>query len=116
MADVEKTGCLYVGEGVTLKGNFNVPDIATISGTIEGDLVAKQVLIESGGVVRGKLSAEMVDLRGEVVEHLTATRSLIIRSSGKAGGSIHYAEIEIEKGGSLHGDLHIIPGQGNHQS
>jgi len=24
------------------------------------------------------------------------------------GGSVHYAEIEIEKGGSLHGDLHLI--------
>jgi cytoskeletal protein CcmA (bactofilin family) len=43
-----------------------------------------------------------------VAEQLTASRSLIIRSSGKVGGSVHYAEIEIEKGGSLHGDLHLI--------
>jgi cytoskeletal protein CcmA (bactofilin family) len=54
------------------------------------------------------VTAESVDIRGEVAEQLTASRSLIIRSSGKVGGSVHYAEIEIEKGGSLHGDLHLI--------
>ena len=38
MSSDNQNGCLTVGEGVTLKGNFVVPDIASISGTIEGDL------------------------------------------------------------------------------
>ena len=85
-----------------------MPDIASVSGVVEGDLSAKQVIVESTGLIRGKVTAESVDIRGEVAEQLTASRSLIIRSSGKVGGSVHYAEIEIEKGGSLHGDLHLI--------
>ncbi len=108
MPDTEKLGCLLVGEGVTLKGSFNVPDIASISGVIEGELIAKQVIIENKGIVKGKLVAESIDLRGEVLEELTATKSLIIRSCGKASGVIRYSEIEIEKGGSLHGELNLV--------
>ena len=107
MAESNQQGCLFVGEGVVLKGNFEVPDIASVSGTIEGELSAKQVIVESTGTIRGKVTGEMIDIRGEVVEYLASTQSLIIRSTGKVSGAIHYSEIEIEKGGHIHGDLHI---------
>jgi hypothetical protein len=93
---------------VVLKGNFEVPDIASISGVVEGELTAKQILIEATGVVNGRLSGETIDIRGEANEFVSSTRSLIIRSTGKVTGSINYSEIEIEKGGHLHGDLHNL--------
>jgi cytoskeletal protein CcmA (bactofilin family) len=108
MAEANQQGCLFVGEGVVLKGNFEVPDIASISGVVEGEITAKQIIIEATGVVRGKLSGESVDIRGEVNEYISSTRSLIIRSTGKVSGSINYSEIEIEKGGHLHGELHNL--------
>jgi cytoskeletal protein CcmA (bactofilin family) len=108
MAEANQQGCLFVGEGVVLKGNFEVPDIASISGVVEGEITAKQVIIEATGVVRGKLSGESVDIRGDVNEYISSTRSLIIRSTGKVSGSINYSEIEIEKGGHLHGELHNL--------
>lgn len=108
MAESNQQGCLFVGEGVVLKGNFIVPDIASISGTIEGELSAKQVIVEASGTIRGKVTGESIDVRGEVVEYLNSTNSLIIRSTGKVTGSIHYAEIEIEKGGHIFGDLHTV--------
>jgi len=108
MAEANQQGCLFVGEGVILKGNFEVPDIASISGIVEGELTAKQVIIEATGIVRGKLSGESIDIRGEVNEYISSTRSLIIRSTGKVSGSINYSEIEIEKGGHLHGELHNL--------
>jgi cytoskeletal protein CcmA (bactofilin family) len=108
MAENQQQGCLIVGEGVVLKGNFEVPEIASISGTVEGELTAKQIVIEHSGVVRGKVTGESVDVRGEIAEYLSSTRSLIIRSTGKVSGAIHYAELEIEKGGLLHGDLSIL--------
>lgn len=114
MAENNQQGCLFVGEGVTLKGSFEVPDIASISGCLEGELTAKQIIIEPSGSIRGKVTGEMVDIRGEITEHLTSTRSLIIRATGKVNGAIHYAEIEIEKGGHLHGDLHIIDSSQGH--
>jgi cytoskeletal protein CcmA (bactofilin family) len=97
-----------VGEGVVLKGSFTVPDIASISGKIEGELSAKRIVVEVTGTVSGRVSGEVIDVRGEVVEHLTASQALIIRATGKAHGAIHYSEIEIEKGGLIHGDLNIL--------
>jgi cytoskeletal protein CcmA (bactofilin family) len=108
MAESNQQGCLFVGEGVVLKGNFDIPDIASISGVIEGELTAKQVIVEASGVIRGKVTGESVDVRGEIAEHLTATRSLIIRPSGKVSGAISYTEIEIEKGGQIYGDLNLL--------
>jgi cytoskeletal protein CcmA (bactofilin family) len=108
LAENNQPGCLVVGEGVVLKGNFNVPGIATISGKIEGDLSAKQIVIELTGAVFGRVSGDVIDVRGEVLEFLTASQSLTIRATGKVHGAIHYSEIEIEKGGCIHGNLNFI--------
>ena len=51
MVDANQSGCLFVGEGVILKGNFAVPDIASVSGVVEGDLSAKQVIVEASGLI-----------------------------------------------------------------
>ena len=76
MADNNQNGCLTVGEGVKLTGNFVVPDIASISGTIEGELTAREILVGSTGILKGKVI-----------------------------GTVQYTEIEIEKGGDLQGNL-----------
>lgn len=105
MADNNQNGCLTVGEGVKLIGTFVVPDIASISGTIEGELTAREILVGSTGVLKGKVTAEVVDVRGEIHDNLSAKKSLFIRSTGKVIGTVQYAEIEIEKGGDLQGNL-----------
>ncbi len=100
-----------MGEGVVLNGTFVVPDIASISGSIEGEITARELIVASSGVIRGKVVADIIDLRGEIHDTLTAKKSLFIRSTGKALGSVQYAEIEIEKGGDLQGSLKKIDGE-----
>lgn len=105
MSNDNQNGCLTVGEGVSLKGNFVVPDIASISGTIEGDLTAREILVGPTGVLKGNISADIIDIRGEAHENLTAQKSLFIRATGKVTGSVVFSEIEVEKGGNLQGSL-----------
>ena len=107
MADSNQSGCLTVGEGVVLNGTF-VADVASVSGSIEGELTVRELIVSSTGVIKGKIIAEIIDLRGEIHDTLTAKKSLFIRSTGKALGSVQYAEIEIEKGGDLQGAMHKI--------
>ena len=116
MADSNQSGCLTVGEGVVLNGSFVVPDIASVSGSIEGEITARELIVASSGVIKGKVTAEIIDLRGEIHDTLTAKKSLFIRSTGKALGSVQYAEIEIEKGGDLQGALQKIDGDGGSSS
>ena len=85
MVEANQSGCLFVGEGVVLKGNFAVPDIASVSGVVEGDLSAKQVIVESTGLIRGKVTAESGDIRGEVAEQLTARDALTAHMRDELG-------------------------------
>lgn len=98
-------GLLVVGEGVTLKGTFVVPDKATVSGTVEGELTAREVNVLQTGVVRGKVSADVIDISGQVFDSLVSKRSLLVRATGLLTGTVKYAELEIEKGGRLEGQL-----------
>ena len=105
MAETNQDGCLVVGEGVTLSGNFVVPNSASISGIIDGDLTAREILVGSTGVLKGKVTGDTVDVRGEIHENVTSHKALFVRSTGKVNGTIQYNEIEIEKGGDLQGNL-----------
>jgi cytoskeletal protein CcmA (bactofilin family) len=103
-----ESGCFTVGEGVSVKGNFSVPERAVISGTLEGEITAREVWVGTSGKITGTVTAEVVDVRGEVNDSLTASTALILRASGRVKGAIRYAELEIEKGAQLRGTLTVI--------
>ncbi len=113
MAENNLAGCLTVGEGVVLNGTFVVPEIASISGSIDGEITARELIVASTGIIKGKVTADIIDLRGEIHDTLTARKSLFIRSTGKAVGNVQYAEIEMEKGGDLQGSLQKIDADGS---
>ncbi|MEY2790294.1 MAG: hypothetical protein RL295_458 [Pseudomonadota bacterium] len=94
-----------IGDGVVVKGAFTVPSKAVINGVIEGDLTAEEVLIGTTGRITGRVSAKMIDVRGQLHHTIVSEKSLIVRATGKIVGKIHYAEIEIEKGGEIEGAL-----------
>lgn len=104
----DEAGCFTVGSGVSIKGSFSVPDRAIINGTVEGEITAKQLLVGASGKITGKVTAEVVDVHGEVNDMLTASKALILRTTGRAKGSIEYAELEIEKGAQLRGSVTVI--------
>jgi cytoskeletal protein CcmA (bactofilin family) len=104
----EAEGCFTVGAGVSVKGTFSVPQRAIINGTVEGEITAKELLVGTSGKITGKVSAEIVDVHGEVNDTLNASKALILRASGRAQGAIGYAELEIEKGAQLRGTLTVI--------
>ena len=96
---------VVIGDGVIVKGVFFVPSKAVINGVIEGDITAEEVLIGTTGKITGRISAKVIDVRGQLHNTVISEKSLIIRSTGKITGKIHYVEIEIEKGGEVEGTL-----------
>jgi len=101
----ESLESVVIGDGVVVKGAFTVPAKAVINGVIEGDLTAEEVLIGPTGRITGRVSAKIIDVRGQLYKTIVSERSLIVRSTGKIVGKIHYSEIEIEKGGEIEGAL-----------
>jgi cytoskeletal protein CcmA (bactofilin family) len=96
---------VVIGDGVVVKGTFTVPAKAVVNGVIEGDLTAEEVLVGPTGKITGRVSAKVLDVRGELHNTIISEKSLIIRSTGKIAGKVQYVEIEIEKGGEVEGTL-----------
>ena len=101
----ESLESVVIGDGVVVKGSFTVPSKAIINGVIEGDLTAEEVLIGPTGRITGRVSAKVIDVRGQLHNTIISEKSLIVRATGKIAGKVQYAEIEIEKGGEIEGTL-----------
>jgi len=106
--DNNPKGSLFVGEGVVVKGTFEVPEMAVVAGLVEGELNTKEVLVDTTGIVNGRINAEVVEIRGEVTQGLHVTNHLNIKSSAKITGLTQYAEMSVEKGAKLSGELRVI--------
>ena len=105
MSEGTKDKSIFIGSGVVFKGSINAPNQAVISGTVEGELTAKDVLIGASGVVTGKTSADFIDVKGELNESITSKNVLIVRNTGKVSGDVTYGELEIERGGKVKGGM-----------
>jgi len=105
MSEGTKDKSIFIGNGVVFKGSINAPNQAIISGTVEGDVVAKDVVIGAAGVVSGRTEADFIDVKGELNEAVTSKNVLIVRSSGKVSGDVTYGELEIERGGKIKGSM-----------
>ena len=119
MTDNNPKGSLFVGEGVIVKGTFEVPEMAVVAGLVEGELNTKEVLVDTSGIVNGRINAEVVEIRGEVTQGLQVTNHLNVRSSAKITGLTQYAEMSVEKGAKLSGELRVIdssPNSGSYSS
>jgi cytoskeletal protein CcmA (bactofilin family) len=82
--------------------------MAVVAGLVEGELNTKEVLVDTSGIVNGRINAEVVEIRGEVTQGLHVTNHLNVRSSAKITGLTQYAEMSVEKGAKLSGELRVI--------
>jgi cytoskeletal protein CcmA (bactofilin family) len=93
--------------------------MAVVAGLVEGELNTKEVLVDTSGIVNGRINAEIVEIRGEVTQGLHVTNHLNVRSSAKITGLTQYAEMSVEKGAKLSGELRVIdasPSSGSYSS
>jgi len=103
--NVRQAGNLVVGEGVRLRGSFNVPNKTTVTGLIEGTLATTELLVGKEGRVQGEVNCKLADIAGNVENDLQVHIALTIRASAVITGNIFYQEITIEKGAKISGKL-----------
>lgn len=102
--------CAYFGEGVTFKGSISAPEKIVVHGTVEGDVVARDLLVGPSGTIKGNVKVDLADIQGKVLENVEAKVCLSLRKTGRIEGTASYGEIEIEKGGVLSGEVHALNG------
>ena len=103
--DIEKSGNILIGEGVTMTGSLSVPGKATINGWLKGELEADELVVGPEGNVVGKVVVRIADIHGSTHDSIEAKEHLIIRSTGQVHGSATYGKIEIARGGTIVGQV-----------
>jgi cytoskeletal protein CcmA (bactofilin family) len=99
-----ENSCAFFGEGVTFKGSITAPERIIVHGTVEGDLVARDLLVGPTGTIKGNVKVDQADIQGKVLQNIEARVCLSLRKTGRIEGSAVYGDIEIEKGGVLAGE------------
>lgn len=97
---------LYIGEGVTIRGEITVPDTLVVCGELEGDLSVGNLVVGETGTIKGKIIvAENAEISGRVFDKLDVKGLLILRSTSRVDGKVSYGLLQIEQGASIAGGL-----------
>ena len=115
-SDKGENSCAYFGEGVVFKGSITAPEKIVVHGSVEGEVVARELLVGPTGTITGKVSVDQADIQGKIFDRIEAKVCLSLRKTGRIEGSTIYGEIEIEKGGVLSGEVATIKGSENYRA
>lgn len=97
---------LTVGPGIKLAGEITACEKLLVEGQVEADLSGAKVLeIAEGGLFKGQATVDRAEVSGTFEGTLTVREHLSLRASGRISGEIRYAEIEVERGGRLSGQI-----------
>ena len=100
---------LVVGREICLSGEITACDTLVVQGRVEATLKqSHRVEISEHGCFKGKVDIAVAEIQGQFDGELIARERLIIRKTGRVTGKVSYAEIEIERGGKLAGDVKPI--------
>ena len=113
-ADTDRFGKrLIVGEGIRLSGEISSCDRLVVQGEVEVTLNDTLALeIAEGGRFTGGCEVEEADISGVYEGDLTVRKHLCVRGTGKLTGTIRYAQLELERGGQIAGNISVISADG----
>ncbi|MCS6799229.1 MAG: polymer-forming cytoskeletal protein [Myxococcota bacterium] len=94
--------------GVSLVGDVSGEEDLVVLGNIEGEVqLGGQLLVETGGSVRGNVRARVVTIRGTLVGDATATESFRVEEGGSMVGDVHAPRVRVARGARFRGHVHM---------
>src|SRR5919106_5324399 len=100
---------LIVGQGIRLSGEISSCDRLVVEGEVEVTLNDTLALeIASSGRFTGGCEVEKADISGVYEGDLTVRKHLCVRGTGKLTGTIRYAQLELERGGQIAGNISVV--------
>ncbi|HEY5208247.1 MAG TPA: polymer-forming cytoskeletal protein [Stellaceae bacterium] len=100
---------LTVGREISLQGDITHCDQLVVEGSVTANVTCQEVAIMESGVLKGVVEIGHVEVRGLFEGTLNVTGRLLIRSTGRVVGKVHYGQIEIEIGGQISGEIESQP-------
>src|SRR5215813_1075255 len=101
---------LHVGREIVLTGEIKACERLVVEGRVEAALSdIRTIEIADTGVLKGKAQVESADIAGRFDGDLVVENHLSIRATGRVSGSVRYGSIEIERGGTIAGQVESRP-------
>ena len=103
---------LMIGRGVSLTGEITACEQLVVEGNVEANLQeCRNIEIAETGLFKGIATIDSAEVRGRFEGELTVRKRLLIRATGQVTGKVAYAEIQIEHGGRISGELALYAGE-----
>lgn len=104
-----------IGESVLVKGNFESNGNLIINGSLEGEIKTKgAVLLGEKSKINANISAQEMMVKGNINGNLLISDYLAIGETAKILGNIECAQISIERGAEINGQV-LIHGSNNNK-
>ena len=98
-----------IANGSAFKGDLVCKDTIRVSGHFEGDIrTEKMVWIDTGGRIKGDITARRVINEGEIVGDIRLAEQVDVRSNGRMIGNINAAKISVAQGCFFEGQAQIV--------
>jgi cytoskeletal protein CcmA (bactofilin family) len=111
--DPSERRTLVVGRGISVQGTVQDAERLVVEGTVEATMIhATELAISPGGVFKGEIEVEDVEIAGTIDGTLTARGSLIVRATGRVLGTAKCRRLQVEDGGQITGQIEMIPETG----
>ncbi len=100
---------LVIGRDVRLKGEIFACDKVILEGDAEIVLTGcRHLQIGAAGSFRGTAEVAEADIGGQFEGNLVARERLTVRPTGRIKGTVRYAQITIEAGGQITGEVTML--------
>jgi len=99
----------FFDAGAVFEGTLKLSGDFRIDSEFRGDLTTDGVIIVGpSGSVEGNIEARQVEIEGAVVGNVTSRRMLILRASGRLHGDVETACFEVERHAFFQGSTKMI--------
>lgn len=99
-----------IGGSIKVKGNFHGQGNIVIEGRLEGSLkTGASLFIGEKAKIAADIEAQDAIINGEVYGEIKVKKYLSLGSTAKIFGDVQYAEISIEHGATINGQLTFKP-------
>ncbi len=100
---------LVVGRDIVLIGEIEACEQLIVEGRVEGEITdTRRLEIAESGRFKGRAEVEECVVAGACEGDITVAGLLIVRPKGRIKGTVRYAEIEMQRGGRLSGEVEIL--------
>ena len=99
-------GSSVLGPTLKFKGELRADEDLLIRGKIEGSIKhSSNLKIGKEGNIKAEVSAEYIEVHGEVDGNLTGSKSVVVRDSANVAGNIYSPTVSLHEGAKFNGSI-----------